>query len=433
MAGGSHTAALATSPADGRFFGSRRAGVLIAATTGNALATTATVHAVFGTFLVPLSEEFGWARSSISLVLAILAVVSAVVYPLAGRYADRHGTRNMVLTGNLLFGLSVAALALTNGSLTQFYFTFVAIAVFGALPATAIFSKLVAEWFHESRGTALGISAGLGNGIGAVLVPIMTAIIVSAAGWRAGYLGIAALILCVGFPTFYFLLRDAPGAAERTTVDGPRTAGPALSGLSLPQAARQLSFWLIMIAIAAGGGTMTAVLSHVVPIVGDRGFSLAMGTAIVSIFALSGSLWQIATGRILDKVRTPRIVVPMYALAIVGLLLLEFSASSAPLMLGGVCLGIALGAQFGSLPFFIARYFGLRSFGLIVGVMYSAVIAAQGITPVLMDLSFDLQGSYRTAMIASMAVMALGSLLLFVLPAYRENSEVPDSNGFSAH
>ena len=45
------------------FFDSRRQmGVLAAATTGSVLSTTATVHSVFGTFLVPLSDEFGWTR-----------------------------------------------------------------------------------------------------------------------------------------------------------------------------------------------------------------------------------------------------------------------------------------------------------------------------------------------------------------------------------
>lgn len=401
--------------------GGSRAGVLFAATTGSALATTATVHAVFGTFLLPLSEEFGWSRSSISVVLAILAVACAIVYPIAGRYADRHGVRRMVLLGNVLFALSVAALALTSSNLLQFYLTFLAIGVFGALPATAIFSKLVAEWFQENRGTALGISAGLGNGIGAVLVPIIAAIIVSGAGWRAGYLGIAALILFVGFPVFYFLLHDAPRFRRTAEAQG---GVPAADGLSLRESARTLPFWLIMITIAAGGGISTAVLSHVVPIVGDRGFSLATGTAVVGVFALVGSLWQIATGRILDLTRGPGILAPMYGLAILGLFLLEYGGSFALLIVGGVCLGMALGAQFGSLPFLIARYFGLRSFGVILGVMYSAVIAAQGITPVLLDVAFDLQGTYRHAVLACMAVMAVGCAMLLMLPAYRMAAHV---------
>ena len=86
-------------------------------------------------------------------------------------------------------------------------------------------------------------------------------------------------------------------------------------------------------------------------------------------------------------------------------------------------MGIALGAQFGSLPFFIARYFGLRHFGAILGVMYSAVIAGQGITPVLLDLAFDTFGSYRQAILASAGVMTAGSLLLLLLPAYRAGKD----------
>jgi len=405
-------------------------GVLIAATTGSALATTATVHAVFGTFLVPLSESFGWSRASISVVLAILALSGAVCYPLAGRYADRHGTRRMIMFGNVMLALSVAALALTSGSLLQFYLTFLAIGVFGSLPATAIFSKLVAEWFDENRGTALGVSAGLGNGAGAVVMPIVAAVLVSGAGWRTGYLGIAAIILLIGFPVFYFLLRDAPGFSEEE-LEGQ--AAPAVEGLSVGEAMRLPTFWLIMLAIAAGGGISTAVLSHVVPIVGDRGFSLATGTAVVSVFALVGSLWQIATGRILDMTSGPRVVVPMYGLAILGLFLLEFGGSTQLLLLGGVCLGIALGAQFGSLPFFIARYFGLRNFGAIIGVMYSGVIAAQGITPVLLDLAFDLEGSYREAIYVAVGVMACGSLLLLLLPAYRVDASLADAGGLPAH
>ncbi|RKF23567.1 MFS transporter [Altericroceibacterium spongiae] len=382
------------------------------------LCATATVHSVFGTFLVPLSETFNWTRASISVVLAIIALSSAIVYPLAGRYADKHGTRRMILFGNLLFALSVAALAFTNGSLPLFYATFLAIGIFGGLPSTAIFSKLVAEWFRDNRGTALGISAGIGNGIGAVCLPIIAALLVAHAGWRIGYLGIALMIAGIGTPIYFLFLHDAPGFGEKTEEQEGDGTDP-VGGLSIAEAARKSSFWLIMLAIASGGGISTAILSHVVPIVGDRGFGLATGTAVVSVFALVASLWQIVTGRLLDRSSGPRIVVPMYALAILGLFLLEYGASSPFLIAGGICLGIALGCQFGSLPFFIARYFGLRHFGAILGVMYSAVIAAQGTTPVLLDMAFDRYQTYRPAILIAMVVIAAGSLLLLLLPSYR--------------
>lgn len=430
------TGAAGTAPATTPCRGSR-AGVLVAATTGNALATTATVHAVFGTFLIPLSTEFGWSRASISTVLAIFAIASAIVYPLAGRYADAHGARRMVLTGNVLFALSVAALALTDGNIALFYATFLAIGIFGGLPSTSIFSKLVAEWFRGKPGTALGVSAGLGNGIGSVVMPILAAVLVSTLGWRMGYLGIAAMILCIGFPVFFLLLRDAPGFgqsdAQAAVPTAAEQAEPHVDGMTLRDAARLPRFWLVLVAIASGAGVTTAILSHVVPILLDRGFALATGTAVVSVFALVGSLWQIATGRILDIARGPRVVVPMVALAIPGLLLLEFGGTQATVLLAGVLLGIALGTQFGSLPYLIARYFGLRHFGGILGIMYSAVIAAQGTTPVLLDAAFDTWGSYRFAIVAAALVLVSGCLLLMLLPGYRAGAQKPVAGIAVAH
>lgn len=408
-------------------------GVLFAATVGNALATTPAVHAVFGTFLVPLSQQFGWSRASISAVLTIIAITGAILYPLAGRYADAHGARRMLLVGKLLFGLSIAALALNQGSLWQFYLSFLAIGLFGALPNTSVYAKVVAEWFTGNRGTALGVASGLGNGLGSTLLPVVAAFLISVAGWRVAYLGIAALVLCAGVPALFFFLHDATPADHGSGKSDPAgsAAAPAIAGLSLAEATRQRAFWLILVAIAVGAGITTAIFSHVVPILGDRGYGLAIATTVLGIFALTTSAWQIGMGRLLDRARTPHVVAPLYALTIAGLGLLELGSGVGPLILGGVLLGIALGTQFGALPFFVARYFGLRHFGSILGTMYSAVIAAQGITPVLLDASFDARGSYRFAIGIAAACLALGTALLLALPRYR--GTVPGADDARPH
>jgi MFS family permease len=391
--------------------GAGRSGVLLACTVGNAVSVTPAVHAVFGLFLAPLSEEFGWARASISVALGILAAVGAVMYPLIGRHIDVHGARRTLIVGLVGLALSIAALSLTNGSLTQFYLTFAVLSVFGAMAGTPIFQKVIADWFDEGRGAALGISGGVGCGAGSVILPGIAAVLVAHYGWRAGYLGIGIAMLLVALPVVYLLLRDRTTA--RPSVD---QAGE--EGLSLGEAMRTPAFWLIVVAIAAGAGCVTAIFSHVVPILSDRGFSLTIGTAVVSVFALVTSGWQIATGRIMDTVPTPRVVVPMYLMAVAGLGLLEFGATSPILMIGGALLGIALGSQFGALPFFVARYFGTRHFGSIIGAMYSAVIVAQGVTPILLDAVYDAQNSYSQALIVVAACLTLGSMLLLLLPRY---------------
>ena len=391
---------------------STRLRVIVAATAGNMLGVTATVHAPFGIFLIPLSSQFGWPRASISAVLGLIALAGAVIYPLAGRYADVHGSRIILLCGNALLAVGIAFLALSNGSLALFYANFAFIAVVGALNSTAIYSKLVSDWFEANRGTMLGVSAGLGNGVGATLLPAVAAVLVGTTGWRTGYLGIAAVVLFLGFPVLYAGLRDPPrGNAGGVTARG--------DGVSLGQAARTPVFWLLLVTIASGAGCTTAIFSHVVPILAERGIGTAAGTSVLGVFALVCAGWQILMGTILDRSPTPKVVAPMYLLAVAGLVLLEFGSGPLALLCGGALLGIGLGTQFGALPFLAARYFGLRCFGTIVGAMYSAVVLLQGATPILLDHAFDTQGTYRFAIELVCLCLASGAGLLVLLPSYR--------------
>jgi MFS family permease len=109
----------------------------------------------------------------------------------------------------------------------------------------------------------------------------------------------------------------------------------------------------------------------------------------------------------------------MYATAIAGLLLLEFGHGTAAVMSAGVLLGIGMGAEYGALSYFTSRYFGLRHYGSIIGALYSAVILAQGITPGLMDMSYDRTGSYDTATLAIVGALAIGMVLMLFLPPIR--------------
>ncbi len=396
----------------------RKGSVLLGCTLGNAVSVTPTVHSVFGLFLVPLSLAFDWSRASISGVLGVLALVCAVSYPLIGRHVDRHGARRTLLTGVVGLALSIAALGFTHGSLLQFYLTFAVLSLFAAMAGTPIYQKLVADWYEENRGTALGISAGGGCGIGSVIMPVLAAVLVGAWGWKAGYFGIAAVMLVVALPLLVVFLRDRESGARH------EAAQSAPGGLTQAEALRRPAFWLVLVAVAAGAGGTTAVFSHVIPILGDRGISVATGTMVVSVFALATSGWQVATGRIMDKIATPRVVVPMYGAAVAGLALLEFGQGVPELVLGGVLLGVGMGAQYGALPYFIARYFGVRHFGAIIGAMYSAVIAAQGVTPILLDLVFDAVHSYRPALFGIGAALLSGAVLVLLLPRYGEE-EMP--------
>ena len=386
----------------------RPAGVVFACTVGNAVSVTPMVYTVFGLFLIPISSEFDWSRAAVSFVLFIIAVAGAISYPIVGRLIDRYGARPVILTGNVLFAASVASVSLVEASRFQFYFVYALIGISAAIPSSVMFTKVIAGWFDRRRGLFLGIAGGLGNGVGAALSPLFVFALISSYGWRAGFQGIGAAIILVGFPVLYLLLRDPPRDVSRSATEHlEKTAG-----LTLAQALKTPTFWIILAAIALGAGCMTAIFAHVVPMLLDRGIPAGQATTVLAMFSLVTAGWQIGMGYMLDRIPRPWIAAPFYLLALTGLVLLESTSSYPLLLLSAVLMGLGLGTEYGILPYFLSRYFGTRHYGAISGSMYGVIVLTQGLTPFLMDLVFDITGTYDPAIIAICIGLAAGAVLI---------------------
>ena len=366
------------------------------------------VYTVFGLFLIPISTEFDWSRSAVSFVLFIIAIAGAISYPIVGRLIDRYGARPVILTGNVLFAASVASVSLVEASRFQFYTVYALIGISAAIPSSVMFTKVIAGWFDQRRGLFLGIAGGLGNGIGAALSPLFVFALISSYGWRAGFQGIGAAIILIGFPVLYLLLRDPPRDVSRSAAEHlEKTAG-----LSLSEALKTPVFWIILAAIALGAGCMTAIFAHVVPMLMDRGIPAGQATTVLATFSLVTAGWQIGMGYMLDRIARPWIAAPFYLLALCGLLLLESTSSYPLLLLSGLLMGLGLGTEYGVLPYFLSRYFGTRHYGAISGTMYGVIVLTQGLTPFLMDLVFDITGTYDPAIIVICIGLVLGAILI---------------------
>jgi len=389
-------------------------GVVVACTVGNAVSITPMVYTVFGLFLIPISAEFAWPRSVVSLVLFIVAVAGAASFPIVGRLIDRLGGRRVILFGNVAFALSVACVSLIEASRFQLYAAYALVGVAGAIPSSVMFTKVIAGWFDRNRGLFLGVAGGLGNGLGAALSPLFVNFLIVSYGWRGAYQGIALAILLIGFPVLLLLLRD-PGKPKSRDAD---PGGAHAEGKTLAQARSTRAFWIILAAIALGAGCLTAVFAHVVPMLLDRGLDSARATAVLATFSLVTAGWQIAVGYLLDRIPRPWIAAPFYLAALAGLILFESTSSYPQLILAGALMGIGLGTEYGVLPYFLSRYFGVRHYGAISGTMYSVIVLTQGVTPFLMDLVFDLSGSYDAALIAIGAGLLAGALLILRLQPF---------------
>jgi MFS family permease len=393
----------------------RSLGTVVACAVGNMVSSTPMVNATFGLFLIPVTDTFGWPRATFTGTLALISVIGFFAYPLFGRLADRIGARPVILVGNLAFAAAMAAMALTNGAAPQLYALVAVLGITAAAPSTVLLSKIVSSWFFRKRGLYLGLTAGLGNGFGCTIAPMIGAALMARYGWRGTYVGLAVIIAGVGFPLLWALAREAPAFAAPRSASGEEAG---LFGLTGSQARGGATFWVILAAISLGAGSLTAVFTHVIPMLTDHGVSGGMAALTLAAWAFSNTVWQIILGRFLDRSASPRLAAPMVLVALVGLYVMSHATSPALLILGGLLTGVGSGTEYGLLPYFIPRYFGFRAYGEIYGGIYGVIMLTSGFTPFFMDLVFDHTRSYDGALYGIGAALVVCAVLIARLPRY---------------
>ena len=391
---------------------SRGEGSVIASTIGTALGLNSTVTAVFSLFLVPLSEEFGVPRAEVSVVLLIVALTNAVMYPLVGRLADRIGSRLIILSGITLFSASLFT-ASKIGNVVHLYLVYGLMGMSGSVLGPILFTKIIVGWFDAKRGFFLGFVGGVGNGVGSTLMPVFVFTLLSEGGWRYGYQGLSFLVFVLGLPIVLIFLRD-PSSTSLIANDVDQRQ----SGLTLVEAGKVRTFWIFVSAIALCTGCLISVFTHVVPVLTDIGIQTQDATAVLATFASVTVIAQVIVGGFLDKVGRPLTIAPLFVVAAGGVLIFSTTTSLSLMFLSASLMGVGLGAEFGLLPYGISRYFGLRHYGTISGVMYGIVAITNGCMPVLMDIAYDTWGNYDTWLNLATLGMIFGALLIAGLPKF---------------
>ncbi len=403
------------------------AGVILGCAFGNLVSVTPVINGTFGIFLVPVTHALGWSRTDFSVVLLVMAIVGVVGYPVAGRLADRYGVRPVALIGNASFALCVAGLAFSNGNRYLVYGLYALVGLAGTLSSCVLLMKPISLWFTRHQGLLFALTGAFGINIGIAVLPFLVKAITANYGWRAAYAGLGAFTFAVGCPAM-ILLRDPPRAAAGLILSDATT-----TGLTVREARRRPEFWLLMFSVALGAGSLSAMLTHMIPMLTDRGIALTFATSVFATTALCNASWQIVIGAMLDRTRSPRFAGAFLITAIAGLALIGSATGPAWLIGGAALVGIGSGTEYGLLPCVIQRYFGVRAFSAIYGSIFGVSILVSGFTPILMGLTFDMRGNYALALVLIAVALLCSAILIFLLPVYRPvlvaSEEIDPSGG----
>ena len=127
---------------------------------------------------------------------------------------------------------------------------------------------------------------------------------------------------------------------------------------------------------------------------------------------------RILAGWFLDRFWGPYVAMCFFILPMIGIALFASGAGGFVPFVAALLSGLGIGAEIDMMAFFISRYFGLKAFGKIYGLMFAIFTAGTTIGPAISGLSFDRFHSYGPILIAFEVALAITCLLFVRLGPY---------------
>jgi len=216
-------------------------------------------------FVAPLEKQFGWKRADTSMVFTIAVMVFALTFVVAGRIQDKIGPLYCSLTGGILVSLGFFLCSYTH-SLTYLFICFGVIGGLGNGFGYATPIPVMAKWFPDKRGLAIGLAVG-GYGAGsAIFGPLAQLKLIPAYGLAATFQILGAIFLVMTMVGAFLLKNPPAGYKPAGWTPAPASKSAATTYEFSPgQVLRSPSFYLMWVAYALGCSAGLMVISQLAP------------------------------------------------------------------------------------------------------------------------------------------------------------------------
>jgi MFS transporter, OFA family, oxalate/formate antiporter len=364
-------------------------------------------------FRVPLSKQFGWTISQVSLTFTIAIFALGFAAFFAGLWLSRAGPRIVAVTGGALYGLGVALASFAGHSLTGLYLTYGVIGGIGLGFSYIVPVAVLVKWFPDRRGLITGVAVG-GFGAGAlVTAPVATKLIGSVGVLPTFlYLGIAYLVVTVicGF----FMQNPPPGwKPAGWNPSATQSAQRSAADYTFGDAVRSWQWWVLWGLLFLNTSAGISVISQEVPMFQDLAKVSAIAAAgMVGVVSFGNALGRVFWAWLSDIVTRRMTFVIMYVLQVALFWALPSLHTTTTVTLVSFLILMCYGGGFGTMPAFTADYFGVKNVGPIYGLMLTAWSFASVFGPVLIAQMRQSTGVYTGAL----HIIAVVLLLSVVLP-----------------
>lgn len=383
--------------------------VLLAATLGVSVATTAIPFYSMGVFIRPLEVARGWSRSEIAFAASLLSFILPLAILWLGKLIDRFGVRSIAVSGHVMLGLCYLALS-SGGSDIRIFWAIYAVAAITAVGASPItYTRAVIQCFDRNRGLAIGICMS-GAGVSAAIAPATLEWVIRTHGIASGYQALAATLFAVAMLVF-FLLPNTRTAVPLVEVP---PSGEAISTMQAGRDRPYLALSVICIGIFAVALSINGYVIHMVPLLEAQGLSSQEAAKVVTSLGLAVIAGRLVTGYSLDRISTGLICTAVLSGTVCGIWLL-YSGTPSVAPLAAALIGFAIGAEVDVVAYLMSRVFTKEAFPRYFSFAYASFMLGAGISPLLAAQSFERHGDYTLFFLFSSGLLTTMSAACLAL------------------
>jgi MFS family permease len=383
------------------------------------LYVSGSIYLGFTAAFEPITQEFGWSYTQVSLAASLRGLEVGFLVPVAGMLMDRWGPRRLISGGVALSGLGLMLLSQIN-SLATFYACFVLISAGVSTATTTLLMAVVANWFHKKVGLAMGLAAS-GVAFGGLLIPLITSL-VDTFGWRQAMIIMGLGMWAIPLP-LSLLLRHKPerygwlpdGEDYRSVLDDSHSRPEASNEVHVGAkgALTSWTFWIIAIAFLCQVLPVSAVNTHIMPYLSSIGIPRSTASFIASALPLVTVVGRVGFGWFGDRVDKKGVTALALALTSLGVLILGYTSVRRTwvIMAFIVVFGIGWGGAVPMLSGLLREYFGRERLGTIVGFAGSVMMVGVITGAPLAGWVFDQRGDYQPAWFILAGIVGVATVL----------------------
>lgn len=372
-----------------------------------------------GIFVAPITEALDIKRSTYSLNSSFQYVTTFLVNLFFGTLIARFGIKKLILAGQACLITSSLIFAFVSTPI-GFYIGGIFLGLGAAWSSTSMIGCIVNRWCKKHKGTIMGFifaANGVGGAVGTMLLTPIIYQNGNPFGYRNAYLLMMCFVIAVAIIILFFF-KEKPEQSDDVVLVEKKSAKTDWQGISFFDASKKCYFYGAAICALLVGMIMQGVNTVMAAHLKDVGFDAVYAASVISIYSVTLAIGKFISGVIYDRFGLRANVfictISMFCALILMCVINTSVTGKIFAVVFAVFTGIALPLETVLIPIYVGELFGGKDYNKIVGIFESLTNAGFALGVPLMNLAYDIFGSYKNAFYIS-AVLMVGVFIILNL------------------